>query len=246
MKITHASKTLLAGLALLSSLSLTACNGDDGTDAAGSGDSVPSASAGQDAGNGSDKGTGNGGSETGGSGGSTGKGTGGSDSGSGSGSGSDKGTVAGTGSNENGKVDICRSDELEVSAVDNTIGKEGTVTVAFKNGGGRDCAINGFAGVDLKTAAGDTIAGERNDDKPRADVLKDGETAAFNIDFPVNDSGGSGVRVSQILVTPPNETKTVTVAWPAGSLPAENPDSQALTGPIMLSPVGKVSDSPAG
>ncbi|ATL28852.1 DUF4232 domain-containing protein [Streptomyces formicae] len=244
MKIAHASKTLLAGLALLGSLSLTACNGDDGTDAAGSGDSVPSASAGQDAG----KGTGGsetGGNGTGGSGGSSdGKGTG--SGGTGGSGGSDTGTAAGTGSNENGKVGICRSDELEVSAVDNTIGKEGTVTVAFKNGGGRDCTINGFAGVDLKTAAGDTIAGERNDEKPRTDVLKDGETAAFNIGFPVNDSGGSGVRVSKILVTPPNETKTVTVDWPAGSLPAENPDSQALTGPIMLSPVGKVSDSPAG
>lgn len=244
MKIAHASKTLLAGLALLGSLSLTACNGDEGTDAAGSNDSAPSASAGQDAGNGTGSDTG--GAETGGSGGSSDKGTGGSGGSGGSGSGSDKGTVAGTGSNENGKVGICRSDELEVSAVDNTIGKEGTVTVAFKNGGGRDCTINGFAGVDLKTAAGDTIAGKRNDDKPRSEVLKDGETAAFNIGFPVNDSGGSGVRVSKILVTPPNETKTVTVDWPAGSLPAENPDSQALTGPIMLSPVGKVSDSPAG
>ncbi|MFJ2774021.1 DUF4232 domain-containing protein [Streptomyces sp. NPDC087300] len=243
MKIKHASKTLLAGLALLGSLSLTACNGDDGTDASGSNDSVPSASAGQDAGSGNDSGSGSGGGGTGGKG-ETG-GTGGSGS-SGSGSGSDKGTVAGTGSNEGGKVGICRSDELEVSAVDNTIGDEGTVTVAFKNGGGRDCTINGFAGVDLKTAAGDTMAGKRTDEKPRSEILKDGETAAFNIGFPVNDSGGSGVRVSNILVTPPNETKSVTVAWPAGSLPVENPDSQALKGPIMISPVGKVSDSPAG
>ncbi|MFE0174393.1 DUF4232 domain-containing protein [Streptomyces sp. NPDC059002] len=240
MKIKHASKTLLAGLALLGSLSLTACNGDDGTDTTGSGsDSVPSASAGQE-----------GGSGTGGSGGSSDKGTGGEGGGSsdkGSGGGSGDGTAAGTGSNENGKVGICRSDELEVSAVDNTTDKEeGVVTVVFKNGGGRDCTVSGFAGVDLKTAAGDSLSAERNEDKPPTDVIKDGESAAFNILFPVNNSGGSGVRVSKILVTPPNETKTVTVAWPAGSLPAENPDSQALTGPIRISPVGKVSDSPRG
>ncbi|WP_405687034.1 hypothetical protein [Streptomyces sp. NBC_00057] len=45
---------------------------------------------------------------------------------------------------------------------------------------------------------------------------------------------------------PPNETKTVTIAWPAGSLPAENPDSQSTNRPIRISPLGKVSDSPAG
>ncbi|MGW3736811.1 hypothetical protein [Streptomyces sp. NPDC005148] len=77
-------------------------------------------------------------------------------------------------------------------------------------------------------------------------MLKDCESAVFNTTFPVNDSGGSGVRVSQILVTPPNETKTVTIAWPAGSLPSENPDSQSLNQPIQIGPIGKVSDSPAG
>nr|WTB32144.1 DUF4232 domain-containing protein [Streptomyces sp. NBC_00830] len=133
------------------------------------------------------------------------------------------------------------------AATGNTTGKEeGIVTVQFKNGGGRECTISGFAGVDLKTASGDTMSVERNGDKPVPDVLKDGESAAFNITFPVNNTGGSGVRVSQILVTPPNETKTVTIAWPAGSLPSENPDSQSLNQPIQIGPVGKVSDSPAG
>ncbi|MEU7584504.1 DUF4232 domain-containing protein [Streptomyces sp. NPDC041068] len=235
MKLKHASKTLLAGLALLGTLSLTACNGDDGsTDAAPAGSSS--------------------GSQTGGSGGS---GGGSSDSGSSSGSGSGtsksgggnsgEGTLAGTGSNENGKVDICRSDELEVSSTDNTTDKEeGVVTVVFKNGGGRDCTIGGFAGVDLQTAAGDSLSAERTEDKPVTGVIKDGESAAFNILFPLNNSGGSGVRVTKILVTPPNETKTVTIDWPAGSLPPENPDSQALTGPVRISPVAPVSDSPAG
>ncbi|MFD4942030.1 DUF4232 domain-containing protein [Streptomyces sp. NPDC058239] len=237
MKLTHTSATFLAGLTLVSALALTACNGNDGsTDAAPAGSSS-SASTGGNGGSGSgDTDQGSGGS-------SKGSGTGDSKAG---GNGGGEGTLAGTGSNEK-SVGICRSDELEISAADNTTDKEeGVVTVQFKNGGGRDCTISGFAGVDLKTASGDTMSLKRSDDKPVPDVLKDGESAAFNITFPVNNTGGSGVRVSKILVTPPNETKTVTIAWPAGSLPAENPDSQSTNRPIEISPLGKVSDSPAG
>ncbi|MCX5342895.1 DUF4232 domain-containing protein [Streptomyces atratus] len=240
MKLTHTSATFLAGLTLVSALALTACNGDDGSMDAAPAGSSSSASTGGNGGSGSgdpDQGSSSKGSSTGNS----------SDGNSkASGNGGDEGTLAGTGSNKQ-SVGICRSDELEVSAADNTTDKEeGVVTVQFKNGGGRDCTISGFAGVDLKTASGDTMSVERNGDKPRPDVLKDGESAAFNITFPVNNTGGSGVRVSKILVTPPNETKTVTIAWPAGSLPAENPDSQSTNRPIRISPLGKVSDSPAG
>ncbi|MFI7321527.1 DUF4232 domain-containing protein [Streptomyces venezuelae] len=247
MKHTHATKTLLAGLALISTLGLTACNGDDtGNTGAGSPDSASSATTGGSGGSGggSDQGSGGGtsgntgGKESGG--GSQGK-SGGNDSGQGTGAGS------GSGSDTDGKAGICRSDELEVSAVDNSTDKtEGVVTVQFKNGGGRDCTISGYAGVDLKTATGDTLSVERNGEKPSAGVLKDGESAAFNITFPVNNSGGSGVRVSKILVTPPNETKTVTIAWPAGSLPVDNPDAPSGGPKLSISPVGTVSDSPAG
>ncbi|MET9658059.1 DUF4232 domain-containing protein [Streptomyces sp. NPDC006510] len=234
MKLTHTSATLLAGLTLVSALTLTACSGD-GTAAAPAGSSSSTSTGGNSGSGDSDKGS---------SGSSKGSGSG--NSSDGNGRASDGGTLAGTGSNGQ-SGGICRSDELEISAVDNTIDKEeGVVTVQFKNGGGRDCTISGFAGVDLKTASGDTVSAERNDDKPLRDVLKDGESAAFNITFPVNNTGGSGVRVAKILVTPPNETKTVTIAWPAGSLPADNPDSQSASRPIRISPLGKVSDSPAG
>ncbi|MFD9600973.1 DUF4232 domain-containing protein [Streptomyces sp. NPDC059970] len=238
MKLSHTSATFLAGLTLVSALALTACNGNDGST-----DAVPAGSS-SSASTGGNGGSGSGESDQGSSGSSKGSGTGNSSSGGNSKESGNGGTAAGTGSNKQ-SVGICRSDELEISAADNTTDKEeGVVTVQFKNGGGRDCTISGFAGVDLKTASGDTMSAERNGDKPRPDVLKDGESAAFNITFPVNNTGGSGVRVSKILVTPPNETKTVTIAWPAGSLPADNPDSQSR--PIRISPLGKASDSPAG
>lgn len=227
MKLTHATKSLLAGLTLVSTLSLTACNGDTTGANATSSASPSSATTG-----------GNGGSDKPSSGSST-AGTTAGNSSDGSGKSSGEGTTAGTGSNTGKSTGICRSDELEISAVDNTIDtSEGIVTVQFKNGGGRDCTINGFAGVDLKTAAGDTLSVARNGDKPVRAVIKDGESAAFNITFPVNNSGGSGVRVAKILVTPPNETKTVTLTWPAGTLPVDNPDSPNR--PLQISPVGKV------
>lgn len=94
------------------------------------------------------------------------------------------------------------------------------MAVSFKSTGG-DCVVNGFAGADLKTADGSPISLDRNGDATSRDVIKTGELAAFNIYFPLNDSGGSGVRPTEIVVTPPNETTSVTVSWPAGSdLPA--------------------------
>ncbi|MEU1329833.1 DUF4232 domain-containing protein [Streptomyces sp. NPDC005865] len=231
----HATKTLLAGLALIGTLGLTACNGDDNgsSDAAsqssGGSAGVPANSSGGSGGSGGSSG------QKGGSGGS-GNGGAGNDSG--------QGTAAGTGSNKGGKVDICRSDELEVSAIDNSTDKtEGVVTVQFKNGGGRDCSISGYAGVDLKTATGDTMSVDRNGEQTHPDILKDGESAAFNITFPANTSGGSGIRITNILVTPPNETKTVTVSWPAGTMPVSDGSSG---GKLSIGPVAKVSDSPAG
>ncbi|MGW5868877.1 DUF4232 domain-containing protein [Streptomyces sp. NPDC055239] len=223
----HTRKAVAAVIGLVAALSLTACNGDD--NAAENTTTSPTASA--------DKGDGNDGSDAG------------PGAGEPSGGGeSNQGTAAGTddnqGDNEGGKVGICRTDELEVNAADNTTDKkEGVVTVSFKNGGGRDCAINGYAGVDLTASTGDTLSVDRNGESPARDILKDGETAAFNITFAYNNSGGSGVRITSLVVTPPNETKHVTLDWPAGTLPVTDGESAVK---LEIGPVAKVSDSPAG
>lgn len=146
-----------------------------------------------------------------------------------------QGTIAGTGSNENGKIDKCRTDELDITAIDSTIGGDADLSVAveFKNGGGRDCAISGYAGVDLETDSG-SLSAERTGQEPVATILKDGEAVAFGINYPANDSGGSGVRVTGLVVTPPDETKSVTLDWPgAASLPVtEDGGSPVKVGPI--------------
>ncbi|WP_426362078.1 DUF4232 domain-containing protein [Streptomyces sp. E-08] len=239
----HTRKAVAAAIGLVAALSLTACNGDD-NNASGSTQPSPTASADKAGGtSGADQADQSAGTGTGGSGQGADTGTGGADQGTG-GSDQSADTGTGTGDNSDGKVGICRTDELEVAAADNTTDKtEGVVTVSFKNSGGSTCRISGFAGVDLKTSLGDTFSVDRNGEQALPQILKEGETAAFNITFPVNNSGGSGVQPTDIVVTPPNETKHVTLKWPAGTLPVTDGED---SGKLEISPVGKVSDSPAG
>ncbi|MGX8262159.1 DUF4232 domain-containing protein [Streptomyces cellulosae] len=149
--------------------------------------------------------------------------------------GQEEGTVAGTGSNEDGKADDCRTDELEVTAENVTIDGDtvGTVAVTFVNGGGRDCALTGYAGIDLKTDAG-SLSAERTGEEAPSVVLKDGKSVSFAVTYPVNDSGGSGVDVTGLVVTPPNETKSVTLDWPGTSLPVTDGSGT----PVKVGPIG--------
>ncbi|MFF3391383.1 DUF4232 domain-containing protein [Streptomyces sp. NPDC002669] len=212
----RSNKITFAALVVAAGLSLTACqNGEDDLGQ----DAPPSASA--SGGSAASGGSGSGGSDEGGKD-SGGKGSGG------------QGTAAGTGSGGGGNGK-CRTDELEVTATDSTIGgdTEGTVAVEFKNGGGRDCTLSGYAGVDLKTASG-TVSAQRTGEKSEPMVLKDGKSVYFGITYPVNDSGGSGVRITGLVVTPPNETKSVTLDWPGGAtLPVtDGSGAQVKVGPM--------------
>jgi len=206
-------KLTFAALAVAAGLSLTACQNDDGTAQSDPSSSSSTSSASSSGG---------------------GSGSGGSDQGSGKDSGG-QGTAAGTGSNDNGEADKCRTDELEVTAADRTIDGdgEGTVAVTLKNGGGRDCAISGHAGVDLKTSEG-ALSAKRSGQPADTHILKDGESTYFGVNYPVNKTGGSGVRITGLVVTPPNETKSVTLDWPGtGTLPVTDGTGSAVkVGPI--------------
>jgi hypothetical protein len=197
-------KLTFTALAVAAGLTLTACNGDDGT--VGS-DGAPASSP-SSAGGGSEQG---GGKDA------VGK--------SASGSGSDTGTRART----------CRTHDLVVSASDKTAGGDsvGSVAVTFKNRGGLACTLAGYAGVDLKTNAGN-LSAKRSGQQANPVILKGGTWVSFDISYPINNSGGSGVRVTGLMVTPPNETHTVSVAWPgAPTLPATNSTASSVkVGPI--------------
>lgn len=212
-------KLTSAALAVAAGLSLTACNDDDSSAQS----DPPSASTASSSAGGLGSGSSDQGSEKD----SAGKSPGG------------KGTAAGTGSGENGKGDKggkCRTSELKITATDTTIAgdPDGTVTVQLKNTGGRDCAISGYAGVDLKTSSG-SLSAKRTGEKANPTVLKAGQSTAFGINYPINKSGGSGVRVTGLRVTPPNETKTVTLHWPGG---ATLPATDGTGSPVRVGPVG--------
>ncbi|MER5989024.1 DUF4232 domain-containing protein, partial [Streptomyces sp. NPDC001787] len=110
-------KLTFAALAVAASLSLTACQGDED----GTGQSAPS-SASNAASTGG--GSGSGGSDQGGAADSAGKSSGGK-------------SAAGAGDKAADGTGKCRTDELEVTASDQSISdeSEGTVVVEFKNGG---------------------------------------------------------------------------------------------------------------
>ncbi|MGA5418124.1 DUF4232 domain-containing protein [Streptomyces pseudogriseolus] len=201
------TKLTIAALAVVASLSLTACQNEDVAADPKPATSAPTAN-GDDTEQDQDQGEGR----------------------------DQEGTVAGTGSNEDGKVADCRTDELEVTASDVTIEGDtvGTVAVEFTNGGGRDCTLTGYAGVDLKTGAG-SLSAERTGEEAPSVVLKDGKSVWFAVTYPVNDSGGSGVRVTGLVVTPPNETKSVTLDWPGGS---SLPVTDGSGTPVKVGPIG--------
>jgi len=220
-------KLTFAALAVAAGLSLTACQNDDAGAGQSDSSSTPTASSGSNAsssGGSSDAGS----SEQGGAKASTGTSSDGSSSGG-------TGTAAGTGSDANAKVGKCRTDELEITAKDNTIDgdPDGTVVVELTNGGGRDCTIAGYAGVDLKTNAG-SLSAKRTGQQTTSTILKNGKSIDFPVNYPFNKSGGSGVRVTGLVVTPPNETKSVTLDWPgAATLPVTDGSGSSVTvGPV--------------
>lgn len=222
----RAHRITFAALVVAAGLSLTACqNGDDGA-AASDPSSASSASAASSAGGGS--------------------GSGGSDQDSGkesAGTGSDgKGTAApadsgsGSGSGDSGSAPKCTTDGLEITAQDGFIDgdPDGSVVVALTNGSGADCVISGFAGVDLKTNAGD-ISAKRKGEPGDPYILKNGKAIDFYVSYPLNESGGSGVRITGLVVTPPNETKSVTLAWPGNS---SLPVTDGSGSPVLVGPIG--------
>ncbi|NUU24157.1 MAG: DUF4232 domain-containing protein [Streptomycetaceae bacterium] len=161
---------------------------------------------------------------------------GGKDSG-GQSSGGGQGTSAGTGTTSgggNGKTAKCRTDQLKTTAMDNTIGgdPDGSVAVTFTNNG-PDCSLSGYAGVNLKTDAGD-ISAERTGQEPVSMTLKGGKSVSFGINYPVEPMGeATGLRITGLVVTPPDETKSVTLNWPgAGRLPVKSGGAPVKVGPI--------------
>ncbi|WP_420032581.1 DUF4232 domain-containing protein [Streptomyces sp. cg28] len=110
---------------------------------------------------------------------------------------------------------------------------EGDFMVAMKNTGDA-CYLKGFPGVDLKAAnGGGSISAGRTGTAPVSVVLKNGEETRFHLHYTPNTSGGSGVTITSLVVTPPNETHSKSVP-----VSLNLPVSDKPSGGVTVDPVG--------
>ncbi|MFF8003687.1 DUF4232 domain-containing protein [Streptomyces sp. NPDC007917] len=125
--------------------------------------------------------------------------------------------------------------DLIMEAVDSSPDeKVGEVTVQMTNKGAKTCSATGFAGVDLKDIDGTSAPVHRGGEQPRITDLKPGDTATFSISYEVDFSGDSLASPTNIIVTPPNETHSVSLKWPAEALKLAGPYDDK----IQVHPVG--------
>lgn len=145
-----------------------------------------------------------------------------------------QGSVSGSGSSGG----QCLTSDLSITATGVTGQSESRVDVTFTNNGGSACSLYGYPGVDLKTNDG-TMSVPRKSGATKTQVtLTPGQHTVAVVEYPANNSGGTGVGITSMVVTPPNETHPVTVSWPGGSLPVTDGSSSQ---PMDVSPVGSAS-----
>ncbi|MET7899593.1 DUF4232 domain-containing protein [Streptomyces mirabilis] len=203
--------TALAAISLAATLSLTACSGDgSGKDSSAKGASTPPSAASSSTSDADSK------------------------PGSGSNSGDstatntkpdsgDQDTQAGTGSTNSAaktsnKVTFCKTKDLAIDATNAAPDKtSGRINITMINRGSTTCSATGFAGVDIKDADHTSNPIERGHAQPRITTLKPGDAAIFDLAYTIDTTGNSLATPTNILVTPPNETHTVSLEWPAAA-----------------------------
>lgn len=198
---------VLAALGLAAALSLTACdNGDDSAQAPAAKDSSASSSPSSGGGPSQGQGSGSGGAH-------------GGSAKPGSGTGSPSSSGAGNGGAESGgKTPFCKTQDLAIDATNAAPDQSsGRINITMVNRGSATCSATGFAGVDIKDADHTSNPIGRGQAQPRVTTLKPGDAAVFDLAYTIDGSGKSLSHPTDILVTPPNETHTVTLKWPAGA-----------------------------
>lgn len=183
--------TALSAVVVAATLSLTACNDDSGTESSSKVGSSSSSSSSPSSDSGSDSGN----SQT---------------DNAKSGSGEDTET--------GGEDAFCKTADLAIDARDAATDENaGTIDITMINRGSTACSATGFAGVDIKDADNTSNPIERGQAQPRITTLQPGDAAVFNLSYDIDNSGASLANPTNILVTPPNETNTVTLDWPTGA-----------------------------
>ncbi|TWV33477.1 DUF4232 domain-containing protein [Streptomyces misionensis] len=215
--------TALAALGVAATLSLTACGSNgSGKDSSAKGPSASSASSASSSSASSSPSSDGGSTPDGGQrpqgesgSGSAEAGAGTSDSGRNTRAGGDSGNGTTT---TGGRIAFCRTANLAIDAADAAPDPHsGRIDITMVNRGSTTCSATGFAGVDIKDADHTSSPIERGPAQPRVTILKPGDAAVFDIAYDIDNSGNSLTSPTDILVTPPNETHTVSLPWPAGA-----------------------------
>ena len=218
-------KFSLLAVAVAAGLSLTACGGSDNGSSGSTGSSSgassdTSSNASSNASSGASDSQGSGGNS-----GSTGAGQNGGQSSGGQSSGGHVGTGSGRASGTG-----CTTDHLAFSASGGMA--EGELIVNMKNTGSANCTLHGFPGVDLKGKDGTVSASRSNLTAPTV-TLQPGAETRFTLHYPPNNTGGTGVTFTQLVVTPPNETHS-TVLNAGVNVPVTDGSGPGIT----VDPVG--------
>lgn len=195
--------TAIAAISVAATLSLTACGGGDaGKDSSSKGSSSSSSS---ESGSKSESGSGSGGAEAG-------------NAKSGSGQDTKANSDAANGAKAGAKVTFCKTEDLAINARDAAPDEtSGRIDITMINRGSTTCSATGFAGVDIKDEDNTSNPIGRGQAQPRITTLKPGDAAVFNLAYDIDSTGDSLSHPTNILVTPPNETHTVTLDWPAAA-----------------------------
>ncbi|MFI0237816.1 DUF4232 domain-containing protein [Streptomyces sp. NPDC016845] len=212
--VKHTRTAALAAIGVAAALSLTAC----GSDGSGTKSSAKGASSSSGSSDSSSSSAATDGAKSQGGNSSSDDAQTGNDVKADSGKGTDHQGAANGATGTSDKVGFCKTEDLAIDAVnaapDETAGR---IDITMVNRGSATCSATGFAGVDITDVDHTTSPIERGPAQPRVTVLKPGEAAIFNLAYTIDNSGNSLASPTEILVTPPNETHTVTLKWPAGA-----------------------------
>jgi hypothetical protein len=108
--------------------------------------------------------------------------------------------------------------------------------VLMRNSSGSTCTVKGFPGVDLR--AGDTWSLVRTARSASTVTLTSGASASFIISYlPFEAGSGVEFKARSVVITPPNETTSVTLTWPGGSVLRQDGATHPATyvGPVTTS-----------
>lgn len=140
-------------------------------------------------------------------------------------------------------VDRCHTSGLkaafatgEDAAPDPNAGGSTTASVVLTNKGSRTCKIGGFPGVDLKSEnGGERWSLARSSAKHGSITLAPGDSTDFTVNVALTKEEEGFYQPAFADITPPNETKSITIKWPWGTLV----DQRGATHPAtFVNPIG--------